>query len=194
MKPKLKTCKAKGCGNKFTPYSSIQTWCSTSCGYAISQAKEASNKKKADKAFKQETVRRKKALKSRSDWLREAQAAFNAFIRQRDAKLPCISCGALKSGKSYIGCGGVHAGHYRSVGANRELRFEELNVNNQCAKCNATLSGNLINYRIGLIKKIGLEKVEWIEGPHEIQKLNIEQIKEIKATYQKKLKELQDNG
>ncbi|MEF3019469.1 recombination protein NinG, partial [Pseudomonas aeruginosa] len=59
---------------------------------------------------------RKARLKSRADHLREAQQAFNEFIRLRDAYQPCISCGRHHDGQ-------YHAGHYRTVAASPELRF-----------------------------------------------------------------------
>jgi len=40
----------------------------------------------------------KEKLKTRKDWLREAQAAFNSYIRERDRGLPCISCGRHHTG------------------------------------------------------------------------------------------------
>ena len=140
-------------------------------------------KKKLAKQSRIETKKRKDKVKTRSEWLREAQTAFNAFIRERDKDLPCISCQRYHEGQ-------FHAGHYRTVGANPELRFNEDNCHKQCAPCNNHLSGNITNYRINLVKKIGVDGVEILEGPHEIQKLTIEQIKEIKALYKNKLKEL----
>jgi hypothetical protein len=82
------------------------------------------------------------------------------------------------------------AGHYRSVGAHPELRFNEFNVNLQCRKCNGYWGGNLIEYRKGLIKKYGVEVVEWLEGPHEADKLSIPEIKEKIEYYRGKIKEL----
>ena len=78
-----------------------------------------------------------------------------------------------------------------SVGGNPELRFEELNCHKQCAPCNNHLSGNVGEYRINLINKIGLEQVEWLEGPHELQKLTCEDLKAIELKYKKKLKALE---
>lgn len=125
----------------------------------------------------------KERLKTKSDHAKEAQQAFNAWVRERDSDLPCISCQRHHTGQ-------YHAGHYRTVGGNPELRFEPLNCHRQCAPCNSHLSGNLINYRINLIKKIGQEKVDWLEGPHEPKRYTIEDLKEIKAHYRKKLREL----
>lgn len=121
----------------------------------------------------------KERVKTRGQWTKEAQAEFNKFIRLRDKDEPCISCQRFHTGQ-------YHAGHYRSVGAHPELRFNELNNHKQCAPCNNHLSGNLVDYRINLIKKIGLEKVEWLEGPHKQEKLCIDEIKITKNKYKEK--------
>jgi hypothetical protein len=126
---------------------------------------------------------RKEAIKSRADWAREAQTAFNAYIRARDEGLPCISCGRHHQGQ-------WHAGHYLSTGARPELRYTESNVHRQCAPCNTHLSGNAVLYRIGLIERIGLQVVEWLEGPHEMPKWTAEDYRAIRDRYRAKLKEL----
>ncbi len=124
------------------------------------------------------------ALKTRTHWLREAQAAFNAFIRARDAAEPCISCGRFHTG-SY------DAGHYRSVGAQPALRFDENNVHKQCVPCNQHKGGNIVEYRIRLIQKIGAEAVALLEIEHEPARYSIEDAQRIKAVYKAKLKALQ---
>lgn len=177
--PKCKQCR-KPASNRF----GLHTFCDTECAYqfAIAAKEKAAAKKK--KEFNAETRRRKVALKSRSDWLKEAQTVFNKYIRLRDAELPCVSCGRFHEGQ-------WHAGHYLSVGAHPELRFNELQVWKQCMPCNAHLSGNQVNYRIELIKRIGLDKVEWLEGKHEPLKLTIEEIKVLIAEYKSKIKQLE---
>jgi len=52
------------------------------------------------------------------------------------------------------------------------------------------LSGNLINYRIELINRIGPELLGWIEGPHGPKKYTIEDLAAIKIEYKEKLKAL----
>lgn len=151
----------------------------------------AKSKETKEKAERKELKARKEKLKSKGDHAREAQAQFNKFIRLRDKGLACISCGNMPNYGEYVGGSGIHAGHYRSVGACPELRFEELNVNVQCVHCNVHKSGNAIDYRIGLIKKIGIDKVEWVEGPHEPAKYSIDDLKQIKADYKAKIKELE---
>ena len=181
--PKPKKCKNPACGDSFVPQRLGQSVCGYKCGLAIKDV----NQVKAGKALAQVGRRdiqvRKEKLKSRADHLREAQAAFNEWIRLRDADRPCVSCGRHHEGQ-------YHAGHYRSVGANPELRFEPLNVWKQCAPCNTHLSGNLVNYRLSLMQLIGPEKVDWLEGPHPACKHTVEEIKTIKAEYRAKAREL----
>lgn len=175
---KLRAKKCRVCKVEYQPTRPLQCVCSPSC--AIEKAKSASKK-----IEREERRVAKEKLKRRADWMREAQQAFNAFIRERDKLMPCISCGRHHQGQ-------YHAGHYRTVGGNPELRFEELNCSKQCAPCNDHLHGNIVNYRIQLIQRIGLERVEWLEGKHDPKHYSIEDLKNIKATYKQKLKELPD--
>ena len=178
MKREVKMKKCKACGNKFALFNSLAQVCSIDC--AIQYAKD---NKVQERVRRKLTQIAKERIKTRSEHLREAQTAFNAFIRERDKNEPCISCGRHHDGQ-------YHAGHYRSVGACPELRFCEFNVHKQCSVCNNHKSGNIVEYRINLVKKIGVEQVEWLEGSHEPKKYTIEQIKTIQTEYKNKLREL----
>jgi hypothetical protein len=155
------------------------------CGFehAAEWAKNAQDKARAKKAeeSKRKDREKLKSLKSRSEWLKEAQAVFNKYIRMRDENLPCVSCGRFHEGQ-------WHAGHYLSVGAHPELRFNEMNVWRQCQPCNSHLSGNQINYRKEGVNRIGIESVEWLEGKHEPLKLTIPEIQALIAEYKEKIK------
>lgn len=70
------------------------------------------------------------------------------------------------------------------------MRFEPLNVWKQCAPCNNHKSGDIVNYRIELVRRIGAKKVEWLEGPHEPKRYRIEDLKAIKAEYKAKTREI----
>ncbi len=179
---KPKACKI--CGVAYIPFNSFAKACSPECAIEFVRREGKKEIKKKEKEFNKETRARKKALKSKGDWLREAQAEFNKYIRGRDAGKNCISCQKPPRKKN--------AGHYLSRGAYPELRFEELNCHLQCEHCNTYLSANLVNYRVNLIEKIGIDKVEWLEGPHSPKKYTIDDIKAIKAEYQKKFKELKN--
>lgn len=178
---KIKKCRV--CKAIFAPARPLQSVCSHEC--AITKATLA--RSKAERIEAQESRKsirlQKEKLKTKGEHAREAQTAFNAFIRKRDKAEPCISCGRFHSGQ-------YHAGHYRSVGSHPELRFEELNVHKQCSVCNNHKSGNVIEYRINLVAKIGQKALYWLEGHHEPKKYTVEELKEIKSTYKEKLKEL----
>ncbi|MFJ2381572.1 recombination protein NinG [Pseudomonas protegens] len=181
--PKPKKCKNPSCGISFTPQRLGQAVCSPRCGLAIKDVNQEKAHKSLAQVKRTEIKASKERLKSRADHLREAQALFNEWVRLRDADLPCVSCGRHHDGQ-------YHASHYRTVGANPEIRFEPLNAWKQCAPCNTHLSGNLVNYRLSLLQRIGAEKLEWLEGPHPARKHTIEEIKAIKADYREKIKEL----
>ncbi len=150
------------------------------CAIALAEKKREGEAKKARAADQRAT---RAALKTRADYIKDAQAAVNAYIRARDAARPCISCGTHSASA-------WHAGHYRSTGACPELRFEPLNIHKQCAKCNTHLSGNLIGYRHSLIDRIGVDMVEWVEGPHATQKWTIDELMDIKRDFRDRLKQL----
>lgn len=181
---KQKTCKA--CGGKFRPsFNSTQVVCSPKCALAHAPANQQKARKAIDQRERREIQVRKEKLKSRADHLKEAQVVVNQYIRLRDADLPCVSCGRFHDGQ-------WHAGHFRSAGGHPELRFEPLNIWRQCAPCNTHKSGDLVNYRAELVRRIGAEKVEWLEGPHEAKRYTIDDLKAIKAEYRAKIKQLKE--
>lgn len=157
------------CKVRYTPTRPMQTACSWQCSLTRVRVKE---KKKAKAALKEA----REKLKTRRELLQEVQKEFNAYIRARDDAEPCISCGRHHTGQ-------YHAGHYRTVKAAPELRFDPMNCHKQCSVCNNHLSGNLIGYRQGLIKKIGQAAVESLEGPHEPKKYIKEELEKMKKTF-----------
>lgn len=181
--PRPKKCKNPACGASFPPRRLGQAVCSPACGLAIAPANHEKARKAIDQRERREIKVRKEKLKSRADHLKEAQVVVNQYIRLRDADLPCVSCGRFHDGQ-------WHAGHFRSAGGHPELRFEPLNIWRQCAPCNTHKSGDLVNYRAELVRRIGAEKVEWLEGPHEAKRYTIEDLKAIKAEYRAKIKQL----
>lgn len=183
--PRPKKCKNPACGISFPPRRLGQAVCSPACGLAIATANRDKARKAIDQRERREIKVRKEKLKTRADHLKEAQVVVNQYIRLRDADLPCVSCGRFHDGQ-------WHAGHFRSAGGHPELRFEPLNIWRQCAPCNTHKSGDLVNYRAELVRRIGPEKVEWLEGPHEAKRYTIEDLKAIKAEYRAKIKQLKE--
>ncbi len=170
--------KCKACLKSFHPFLSTQVVCGVKCALIW-------GRKEAEKRARQKHRCDIERIKPRSKLLAEAQVAFNAFIRLRDADLGCVSCD-----KTATWSGQWHASHYRSVGAHTEFRFDESNVHKACSVCNNVLSGALSEYRQNLIKRIGEAGVLRLEGPAEIPKRTREQIIEIKESYRKKCREL----
>lgn len=186
--PKPKTCRNPACRGSFVPQRLGQAVCSPKCALAAVEVQKAKEKKSLAQAGRRELKVRKEALKSRGDHMREAQQAFNEYIRARDqaAGHLCIS-----SGKPLDWSGNaVDAGHYRSVGSAPHLRFDERNCHAQSKQDNRFLSGNAVDYRIGLIARIGQEAVDALESDQSVRKYTVDEIKVIKAAYRAKTREL----
>ena len=158
----------------FCNYDSATKW-----AYA-NKSKGAVIKHKEQK--KKDTVR-KKELKSAGDYIKEAQAAVNKYIRLRDRNKPCVSCGG---NPEQIRGGTFDAGHYRSRGSASHLRFNLLNIHKQCVKCNRFNSGNAVDYRIELINRIGQDNVDKLEGDNKAKKFTIEYLERIKKIFNKR--------
>ncbi|HBO2348858.1 recombination protein NinG [Pseudomonas aeruginosa] len=186
LKPKI--CQNTECGTKFIPQRLGQRVCSPACALATKDKHQAPARKAIADRNRREIKARKEKLKSRSDHLREAQQAFNEFIRWRDriAGHACISSGLPLdwSGNQ------TDAGHYRSTGAAPHLRFNENNCHAQRKLDNRYLSGNAVDYRVGLIARIGLAAVEELEADNSVRKYTVEDLKAIKAHYRAKVREL----
>jgi len=175
--------KCKVCREVFTPVKPMQTVCGHECALTLVKAKREKADKAAKSAERKAYCEQRAKIKTRAQWMKEAQAAVNRYIRLRDDGLPCISCGRHHQGV-------YHAGHYRSVGAAPELRFNELNIHKQCQPCNVHLSGNQIKYRAGLVDRIGVDRVEWLESNHPQKNYTIDDLKSIKAEYNERVKVL----
>ncbi|EID0698342.1 recombination protein NinG [Vibrio parahaemolyticus] len=115
---------------------------------------------------------------------KKAQEQFNRFIVLKDSGKPCVSCGRYLP---------LTCGHFRSVGAAPELRFEEDNAHGQCVECNGNKSGNVKAYRVGLIDRIGLSRVETLEGYHEPKHWTIYDLHEIEKVYKAKADVMETN-
>lgn len=175
------TLPCQHCGSEFTPERPLQRVCSAIC---------AARKVKADKKTEAATTKaRKEALKRIPDYIKDAQHAFNAYIRARDREKPCICCGQPLE-LSAVG-GGYDCGHYRSTGSASHLRFDEDNAHGQRKVCNRYGAGRAVDYRIGLIARIGLERVEALETNNQAHKWTADELRAIKAEYRAKLKELE---
>ena len=157
-------------------------------------SKEIKVKQKADRAKHRADKERIKPL---SKLKNEAQAAVNKYIRLRDYYDPCISCGKSKEeiegdqGWKIGGC--WDAGHFRSRGAAKHLRFILFNIHKQCKSCNGG-SGNFsakavtvdARYEENLIDKIGQDKVDWLKNNNNVARFNAAYYRRVKKIFNKK--------
>lgn len=187
--PKPKICPI--CSTEYIPRSSLQKVCHNyKCALEFNRQADERNaarlKRKRERLERVELKERRDKLKTASDWNKEAQAAVNRFIFWRDYGKPCIACGRpLNYG---VRGGAVDSSHYRSRGAAPWLRFNVFNIHSGCVRCNRELSGNLIPFRINLIEKIGLQRVERIEHNNTVRKFPIEYLKRVKAIFTRRAK------
>lgn len=185
MKPKgPHTKKCAICKTSFKPITPWAKACKPECAIAFV---DRVNAKKKAKAQRQERAETKAKLKIRADWMREAQAAWNGYVRARDAGLPCCSCGAMPEQK--LG-GTMDCSHYRSRGSAPHLKFHLHNAAAACVKCNRFLGGNIAALRVGLINRIGLEKVLSVEQNNAPRRFDIEYLARIKKIFIKKAKRI----
>lgn len=169
--------RCKNCKEKFEPIRFNHKYClKDECIRAfVAETKE--------KMWKQTKVRMKNELKTTSDWMKEAQKVFNQYIRLRDKHKPCVSCES-KLGSKY------DAGHYFSSGGHKAVTFDEDNVHGQCVACNQYKHGNLLNYQIGIEKRIGADRLLQLhEKAHQTRKYSADELQEIIKTYKQKIKD-----
>jgi hypothetical protein len=150
----MKSKKCKVCLKVFEPKKFAQNVCSVFC--SITHAKNLKAKKEATEWKKDKAILKEK-LKTLGQYEADAKKSFQKWIRMRDSDKCCISCGKFVNDPA--------GGHYFSAGMYSGLMFNEMNCHLQCnSHCNKFLSGNLLEYRKGLIKRYGNKFVEDLES------------------------------
>lgn len=183
---KLRKCKV--CREEFSSNLPLATVCGHECALTLAVSKRARAEKIAQVKERRADKVKRETLKTRGDWIKEAQIEFNKYIRLRDSGKGCISCGSA-CGEGTIG-GSGDAGHFRSRGSAPHLRFDERNCHIQCKRCNRYLSGNVADYRVGLIERIGIDAVAALEADQEPRRHTVDDLKAIKAKYTAMTKEM----
>ncbi|EQA6236817.1 recombination protein NinG [Enterobacter hormaechei] len=196
-------CAHKACRQWFHPVRDGQVVCSFECASAIGKeqiekAREAAKQKAAqrqrteEKAGRQRRKAKRESFKTKAQWDKEAQSAFNRYIRIRDEGKECVSCGNPLIGKSnYLTGSAIDASHCRSRGAASHLKFNVFNVHSACTRCNRQLSGNAVEYRIRLIERIGQERVERLESDNDPRRFDIPYLQRIKSIFTRKARALE---
>lgn len=170
--------KCKLCGEQFIrQYSNTQLCCTVEHTLQYLRQKTEKSAKRQQRKDDREL---KEKLKTYSQKLNEAKKVFQKWIRARDVEQYCISCGVAFSVPYW------DAGHFKKAELYRGVIFDEDNVHKQCRKCNYYLDGNELNYRQGLIQRIGIKRVKQLEKKAEETKktkYSDEFLKSIKQKY-----------
>jgi hypothetical protein len=181
----MRRCRAPRCRNVAMPY---RLHCSPDCGAVLGLAAIAKAKRIEAKADRADTKAKREAIKTIPQLLKETQFEFNAWVRARDASKPCICCGGALS-SDQVG-GGYDCGHYRSVGSAPHLRFHPDNAHGQRKVCNRWGAGRAVDYRRGLIDRIGLSAVEALESDQTLRKYTRDELRGLRDHYRAKVKTL----
>jgi hypothetical protein len=171
--------KCKVCKKEFTQFNSTISVCGHQCAIEWGKLKPV---KAAYKRVATELKREAKdKLETHTQRINKVKPIFQKWIRERDKNEPCISCGVTKTYKDEW-----DGGHFHKAENYTGVIFNEHNVNKQCKNCNKNLDGNLISYRQGLVKKIGLKAVEELEelaNNTRYYKWSDEELQQIKNKY-----------
>lgn len=140
----------------------LQRACSVKCAIALVRDDEKRKQRR-------ENAQARAKLETRRDLLKKAQVIANRYARVRDRYDGCISCDKPASWH-----GQWHGSHYRPAGSNPSVRLNLWNIHKACSVCNNYLSGNLVAYRARLVKKIGTNRLEWLEQQTHAPKMDAE--------------------
>ena len=193
-KIKDRVCHAKECFVMFRPWTTLHVACSPDCALEIArektEAKAKRDTKVKEKAAKAQHRADKERVKTKTEWFDQLQTLVNQYVLHvRDKYESCCTCGKNKPDVKY------DAGHYRSRGACKELRFELTNIHRQCSvNCNQHGAGMRAEYKEFIVKKYGQDHLDWLDGPHKPLKEQFPHWEDIKAEIVRYRKLIRENG
>ena len=182
--------RCKSCRKQCEPFNSLNAFCDADC--AISYLNGNTGRKLIEKVKRKKFREKKKEVKGLSHWNRVTQTVVNKYVRLRDRNLPCISCGKWDHElKEAVRKGKCDAGHYKTVGSHPEIRFNTKNINKQCLNCNGFNSGNIAGQQKGIEARYGQERLDWLNGPHQLKHYSIDDLERIRKIFSKKTRRLE---
>lgn len=129
--------------------------CSAKC--AVKDAEQKSIAKAVRQAKLEKKIGKEKLL-SLQGWDLKMKEVMQEIARLLDADKPCIASGKIT--------GKMAGGHYYAGGSGpfTFLKHNIWNIHKQSFASNSMKAGDTHLYRLGLIERYGLERLEWIEG------------------------------
>ena len=194
--------KCKSCGDRFPRdqmkrVSGVTSICKENVECQVKYALKAGPKltQQRQKKHRADIRKRKDALRTKPEQEKITQDAVNGWcnVRDRLRGYSCVSCDrpllwgvSRRYGGSNPATG--EAGHYRSVGSARHLRFLTFNINGQCQHCNSPrgLSGHHRGYEQGIIKRYGHEMLDRIKADQRPRKYTIDDLKRIARIFRRR--------
>ena len=189
------------CKSKFESANSLNRLCSPKCAYAwlMTEEGQKQHRKVKAKLARDKKKARGDAKKGKAHQEQLTQTVFNKMIRMLDEGENCISCGRSKCGTYW------DAGHFKSVGAKCELRFDPRNCYLQGSACNRAnrrpdknnnkgLETIAQEYELRLRAKVGDELVDWLQGPHPMPHFTEEELKKLRAVFSAECRRLEKGG
>jgi 5-methylcytosine-specific restriction endonuclease McrA len=170
------------CLKEYTAEKPRQAACGPVCALIAHRAKRVGVEQKA---VRRAHRARKDAMRTITDYKKEAQTVFNQYIRLRDQFKPCVSCGQSPHQ------GQRHASHFRPRSTASQLAYNIWNCSTSCAQCNSMKSGNLIPYRVELVKRIGEDRVLSLENNNNLANYTKEYLIRLKKVFKKRIKHLE---
>lgn len=186
------TKKCRHCRAEFTPVRPMQVACGLDCARELAEKVNASKRAAQDRAERRADRVKREKMKPLRKIEAAVQAVFNAFIRERDRAKGCFVCGkTFPVGR--LG-GDFDAGHVRSRGAAKHLRFNEDNCHGECKECNASWGAKPHQIEAGAIARIGRERYEALVADNTPHKWTREELIAIKTEYAAKRRALIKEG
>lgn len=183
-----KTCAGKALRTNVAQNCSV---CGKEFYCSISQLK-LRNRKTCSMQCRSDSKQSKKlgGVKKRTGLKHKAQILMNKVARLRDCGGPngganCISCGV------YHEYGEMDGGHFIPI-TSSATRYNEININAQCRKCNRYLRGNVRHYYKAMLMKYGEQAVEELEAQEFLtKKWTVDELEQIIEDAKEYIKEME---
>ena len=187
--PRKTRCKV--CKSQFLPPAPWIKYCSPDCGAELGMMLLAKAKAKKARQERAETKAKLAEYETIPQLKSRLQEVFNLYCRLRDdlAGYPCICCGKWPKGDASLTGGQWDACHWKGRGAHDHLRFNEDNVHRGLKDCNKY---GHTDYRGGLVKRIGIDRVLALEAEHAVVKWTREWLREKIDHYKRQVRELKE--
>jgi hypothetical protein len=174
-------CASRGCGKQAAILVGLNKVCSIDCAVQLGKKRAEKIKLEERREYNRETKRMKEKTKRRSEFYADLEREVNYYVKNvRDKDKPCCTCGKRNNDIKY------DAGHFLSVGAHPDLRFELTNIHKQCSiNCNKWGSGMRHEYTEFIKCIYGEDHLAWLEGPHKTLKERFPTHKDIEIEIKK---------